>query len=110
VAKGDQHFLIIGFLPGDPLGMSTNIPIFLEFLKVREFSSQGHFVIVVMDAVVAKAANKDSLIEVFPGIPLLKPGPPMQFFRDEMVKGQCDSSTAQRTIASFINHCQSFEE
>jgi hypothetical protein len=67
--------------------VASNIPILLEFVKGRELLSQGHFVVMIMDAVVAEPTYENALVQVIFRIGLLKPGSAMKLFRNEMMKG-----------------------
>lgn len=51
-------------LLGYPVCMATNVRIGLQLFQVMELPSQGHLVIVSVNAVVAEAADEHPLIQL----------------------------------------------
>ena len=96
--------LTVDLLFGDPSGMTLNIRVSLDLIKGGELLSQGHFIIVVMDAVVAQATNQNALVEFRLRKVLLKTGAAVELFGNEVVKGQGDRASTQGTIGDLISN------
>jgi hypothetical protein len=63
---------------------------------------EGHFIVGIVDTVVAQAADGNAVLSFFPGEVLLETFTPMKFAGNEVMKGQGTLTSAKGTKAKFL--------
>ncbi len=85
--------------------MTLDLGIRLQLGNGTEFLGQGHFVVAIMNAIVAQPTNQDTLIQFRFGVTLLQPGTTMKFFRNEVMKSELHPAATKGTgIDAIAGH------
>ena len=79
--------------------MALNIGVGFDALQRWEVFGEGHFVVMVVNAIVTQATNPDALIQLRLRIRLLKTSAAVQLFGNQVMEGEFERSPTQRAFA-----------
>jgi hypothetical protein len=79
--------------------VALNVGVSSDLIKGGEVFCQSHLIVVIVNAVVAEAANKNALVKFVFRVGFLEAGSAVQLFGNQMVERQLYGSTTEGTGA-----------